>query len=377
MKKIVIFGAGKIGRAFIGQLFGRAGYEVVFVDVDPGVISLLNEKGQYRVEIMDQACETLWVEGVRGVLAGDSKGIGEEICQSDLVAVCVGQRGMPAVARTLSKALEKKYKEYPGRATDIILAENMRDASSYFGTQLSSHLAADFPLDSHVGLIETSIGKMVPVMLAALAAENPLLVWAEAYNTLILDGEAFKNPLPDIQDLAPKSKMGAWVDRKIFLHNLGHAMAAYFGSYFRPDLRLLYQALGDRQVEEMTLRAMFESGEVLMKLHPGEFTRLDVEKHILDLFERFKNPNLGDTVHRVGCDLKRKLGPDDRIATPIRYAIAYGLSYKTMLEGYKCALSFSASNEKGHQLKEDLELMELYREKGLQDMLANFSGLSF
>ena len=31
MEKIVIFGAGKIGRSFIGQLFSRSGYEVILI----------------------------------------------------------------------------------------------------------------------------------------------------------------------------------------------------------------------------------------------------------------------------------------------------------------------------------------------------------
>ena len=40
--KLVLFGAGKIGRSFIGQLFSRGGYEVVFIDVFKPVIDELN-----------------------------------------------------------------------------------------------------------------------------------------------------------------------------------------------------------------------------------------------------------------------------------------------------------------------------------------------
>ncbi|MDH5689661.1 MAG: mannitol-1-phosphate 5-dehydrogenase, partial [Candidatus Bathyarchaeota archaeon] len=65
MKKIVIFGAGNIGRSFIGQLFSRSGYEVVFVDIDDVIVNALNEKRKYRVEIRDIRPETIWVENAR------------------------------------------------------------------------------------------------------------------------------------------------------------------------------------------------------------------------------------------------------------------------------------------------------------------------
>ena len=49
--KIVIFGAGKIGRSFIGQLFSRAGFEVVFIDINKEVIKELNRRKSYDVII--------------------------------------------------------------------------------------------------------------------------------------------------------------------------------------------------------------------------------------------------------------------------------------------------------------------------------------
>ena len=373
--KIVIFGSGKIGRAFIGQVFGSAGYEVVFVDIDRHMIDLLNQEGQYRVEIKDNICETLVVKLVRGIHADDISGIIKEIGEAELVAVSVGLRGLPAVAQSLAMALESKYMLTPERATDIILAENLRDASMYFARELTLHLSKGFPLETVTGLIETSIGKMVPVIPEAIMKSEPLVVYAEAYNALIVDGEAFKNPVPKIANLHPKNNIKAWVDRKSFLHNLGHAMAAYFGNYYRPELVYLYEVLSDRKVEERTLKAMFEAGEVLKSLHPDEFTREEIEIHISDLVNRFKNQYLGDTVHRVGCDLKRKLGPADRIATPIRYALDYNIPCQAIIEGYKCALTFSAKDEKGLQLLEDIELKVLYQARGLEYMLEKVSDL--
>ncbi len=51
--KLVQLGAGNIGRSFIGQIFSRAGWEVVFVDIDSAVIDELNRKRRYTVEVRD------------------------------------------------------------------------------------------------------------------------------------------------------------------------------------------------------------------------------------------------------------------------------------------------------------------------------------
>ncbi|MEK7718309.1 MAG: NAD-binding protein, partial [Bacteroidota bacterium] len=69
--KIVIFGAGKIGRSFLGQLFGCAGYRVVFVDVDSVLVERLNERGSYPVIIKGETEQEIIVPNVSAILAFD------------------------------------------------------------------------------------------------------------------------------------------------------------------------------------------------------------------------------------------------------------------------------------------------------------------
>ncbi|MEA2013100.1 MAG: hypothetical protein U9O87_08520 [Verrucomicrobiota bacterium] len=47
---------------------------------------------------------------------------------------------------------------------DIIIAENIRNGADFFLKELKKLLPKNFDLDKKVGLIETSIGKMVPIM---------------------------------------------------------------------------------------------------------------------------------------------------------------------------------------------------------------------
>jgi len=72
-KKLVLFGAGRIGRSFIAYLFNKAGYEVVFVDIDKQLIDALNIKGGYDVIVKSKQEEKLHINLVRGVLAENTK----------------------------------------------------------------------------------------------------------------------------------------------------------------------------------------------------------------------------------------------------------------------------------------------------------------
>ena len=89
MKKLVLFGAGKIGRSFVGQLFSQSGYEVVFVDILEPVIEALNKRGFYNVIIKGDKEETINVTNVRGVLASDKEKVAEEVSTADVVATSV------------------------------------------------------------------------------------------------------------------------------------------------------------------------------------------------------------------------------------------------------------------------------------------------
>lgn len=59
MNKLVLFGAGKIGRSFIGQLFSASDYEVVFIDINPVVIDQLNQRRSYQVVIKNNESDRI------------------------------------------------------------------------------------------------------------------------------------------------------------------------------------------------------------------------------------------------------------------------------------------------------------------------------
>jgi len=368
-KKLILFGAGKIGRSFIGQLFSKGGYEVVFVDVFKPVIDELNSRRNYKVILKDIQESVIMVENVRGIMADDCKLVAHEISSAELIAVSVGLNGLKGIIPLISNGLIQRFEKDPTAAIDIIIAENLRNAAEYFETELLKILPTTYPFHQLVGLVETSIGKMVPIMQPKDLQEDILQVFAEPYNTLILDRKAFKNPIPEIEGLAPKDNMKAWVDRKLFIHNLGHAAAAYLGHLHSPQLINLYEVLDIPEIFSEVEAIMQQAARVLIKKYPSEFNDESMTEHINDLLKRFMNKALGDTIFRVGCDLPRKLGPDDRLSGLVKLAIEMNLPYDKILVALICGCQFKATDHDGKMHPSDIEFVQIYQH-GIGEVLS-------
>jgi mannitol-1-phosphate 5-dehydrogenase len=374
LKKILLFGAGKIGRSFIGQLFSQGGFEVVFVDVFKKLIEAINSNGSYPVIIKsDTGNENIIIKNVRGIHLSDHEKILQEIQSVSYIATAVGQANLPGIIPIIAQGIKNKLDRPFNSPTDIIIAENLRNAASYFEEKLLHYLTPE-QIKGNIGLIETSIGKMVPIMTGADLEEDITQVFAEPYNTLILDKKGFLNPLPDIPGLSPKENMEAWVDRKSFIHNLGHAAVVYYGFLKHPELKFIYELLSDPEIKNFARSTMIQSGNILLKKYPGEFSEKDLLDHIDDLLMRFQNKSLGDTVFRVGMDLNRKMSSTDRLAGAIHLGLKHDMPYGKILYALICGMYFRAVDENGNLFPGDKQFAFNLSKNGLKDILQNICG---
>jgi mannitol-1-phosphate 5-dehydrogenase len=373
--KLVQFGAGNIGRSFVGQIFANAGWEVVFVDIDERIIDELNRTHRYRVVVKEKVERTIEVANVRGVQGFHSEKVVKEVATCELVSTAVGQQALKNIIPLIARGIIERCLAHPGRTLDIIICENMRNAASFFRNALREEFEAhtDVPNPSsvlaQVGLVEPSIGKMVPIMNEEERKKDPLLVFAEGYNSLILDKRGFVGKIPDVPQLDPKENMKAYVDRKLYIHNLGHAVLGYTAGVFGRDLVYVWEAAADHTLSGVTRQAMWEAGRALISAYPHEFHEKNIGEHIDDLLRRFKNRALGDTIYRVGRDLCRKLGPDDRLAGAVRLCEEHGIIPKNICLGITCALFFKGTDEKGRMFEKDLEFHEKEMKKGADHVL--------
>ena len=102
--KAIMYGAGNIGRGFIGQLLSESGYEVSFVDVNMQVIDALNERGEYPVEILEnESNREKTVKNVKGVNGMDADAVALAIAEADVMATAVGVNILPRIAGNIAK----------------------------------------------------------------------------------------------------------------------------------------------------------------------------------------------------------------------------------------------------------------------------------
>jgi len=356
---VVQFGAGNIGRGFTGQLFTEAGYEVVFVDVAAAVVAALNERRSYPLRLAGpDRFETLTIRPVRAIDGRDVPAVARELARCAFACTAVGVPALPHVAPALAAGIRER-----AAPLNVILCENQLHCSDL----LRGYLQRSVPevLLRDVGLVESVVSRMAPVVPQAEREEDPLLAVAEDYATLPVDRKGFVSAPPPLATLLPVDDFAAYVERKLFVHNMGHAVAAYLG--YQEGCEYVHQAMATAAVAAAVERAMAEAGQALQR--GRGFGAEETRRHRDDLLRRFANPALNDTVARVGRDPVRKLRPEDRLVGAGLLCLDWDVEPTQIARGVAAALRFDPEDDPGAQA-----VQASIREKGLGQAFLELTG---
>ena len=320
----VMYGGGNIGRGFIGALLSQSGYRVTFIDVAEPVVKHLQEKGCYPVRyVSSNGHEDVLIENVTAVNGNDTEAASDVIASCDIMATAVGARILKFIVPNIVAGLRKRW-AMGGKPLNIIVCENLMDANLVVEGMIKEHLSDEekAKFDATVGLVEASIGRMVPVQTEEMKDGEPMRVCVERYGYLPTDKAAFKGEIPAIKNMVPFAPFDFYIKRKLYVHNMGHATCAYLGDLL--GLAYIYQSIDVADVRILVQNAMLESAQALSGKYGVELSTIVM--HINDLLNRFTNAALMDTCARVGGDPGRKLSPDDRLIGSATLALAQGVT---------------------------------------------------
>ena len=363
--KALHFGAGNIGRGFIGKLLADAGIELVFADVNQAVLDALNARHQYPVHVVGEQAQVETVTGVSAVNSTSEEVI-TLIAEVDIVTTAVGPQILARIADSIARGLAKRSDSANTRPLNIIACENMVRGTS----QLKAHVLAALPeqyhawVEEHVGFVDSAVDRIGPP--GEAGSSDPLEVTVETFSEWIVDKTQFKGELPAIPGMELTDNLMAFVERKLFTLNTGHAITAYLGQL--AGHQTIRDAILDPAVRAVVKGAMQESGAVLIKRYG-----FDAQKHaayIEKILTRFENPYLKDDVERVGRQPRRKRSAGDRRIKPTLGTLEYQLPHDNLVKGIAAAMRYRSAQDPQAQ-----ELEALLEKVGPQAALAQVSGL--
>ena len=368
MKTAVQFGAGNIGRGFMGQLFYEAGYRTVFIEAYQDLVDKLNEAGQYPLRLLDAYSKQeidMTITDISAVTVDDIEGVAESIAGADVISTAVGVKNLRSIAPALAEGIRRR-----SGPIDIYLCENILDAPRQLKEAVYENLTDEEQARTEelVGFVGTTVARMVPVVDPELKKNNPLLVIADSYHHLPFDGNANKAEPPEIEGLEPVSNFKAEVERKLFVYNLGHAGLAYLGNL--KQYTYVHETIADEEFYALFSGALDESSKALLKLYPGDLDYAHHQSLRKDIDIRYGNPLIKDTITRVGRDPVRKLGPNDRLVGSLNLCLDEGVYPKRIAAICAAALCYNNPED-----EEAGKLQAMIAERGIENVMKEITGI--
>lgn len=367
MRTALHFGAEKIGRGFLAQFYCEAGVRIVFVDVRDDLVTLLQSRDAYPIRFMTPTQDTVTITNFTAVHARESEAVAEAFATADFVSTAVGERNLGAIAKSIAPGIAARRKAQ-GPPVDILVCENGAHAAHQLRTELLPLLSDEDAAwaETHVGLVDAIIGRMVPEADPKAAAEDPLIVTPEPYANIYLDAAAFRAAPLEHPHVLAVDNYPAYDARKLMMHNMGHAATAYLG--YLHGHQTIAQAIGDASVRTTVEGAMGETAEALYRRHGLPLD--ESAAHAADLIARFANPLLGDTVARVAGDPLRKLGPDDRLIGAARLCDEESVAPEQVTVACAAALAYDDSRD-----PMAAKLQSMIQEGGVATVLDEICGI--
>ncbi|HEM3577042.1 TPA: mannitol-1-phosphate 5-dehydrogenase [Streptococcus suis] len=366
MKQAVHFGAGNIGRGFIGEILFENGFEIAFVDVNETIIDALNQRHAYEIEIAEEGQRHIAVSGVRGI---NNRQNPEEVvaalATADLVTTAIGPNILPFIAGLVAEGIEARHQAGNTQPLDVLACENMIGGSTFLYEEVKKHLseeglayAAEF-----VGFPNAAVDRIVP----AQSHEDPLFVVVEPFNEWVVETQGMKNPDLKLEGVHYEADLEPFIERKLFSVNSGHATSAYTGAHF--GATTILEALQNPEVKSKVEAVLAEIRSLLIaKWNFDEQALVDYHKVIIS---RFENPYIVDDIARVARTPIRKLGYDERFIRPIRELRERGLSYDNLLATVSYIFGYKDETD-----EQSVQLQALLQEKSLSEVVAEVTGLT-
>ena len=335
----VIFGAGKIARGFIGHLLFLSHIDFVFVEKADALADLINQQGQYTVNILGNPDKNTIVTNAKALKFSQETEIAQAIAQADCIFNAVGGKNLGQIVPFLTAGIELRAKENP-KPLNIVTCENWKQPADILYQGIQQTISPEYLsfFEENVGITEAVIMRSAIEATADLLEKDPLIVNVQDFWELPYDASRLKAPLPEAMICQkPIWEFTGFLERKFYTYNAANGTTSFVGAL------LGYQYIADAAHDERILALLDgvyrETATALSRKHnlsfddQWAFTRTSLRK--------LQDRNIVDYIERNARDPMRKLGPDDRLVGSARMCMEYGVQPDSLAVAIACAMHYN------------------------------------
>lgn len=368
----LIWGAGKIGRGFLAEIFQSAGYQISFFERSEELVDKLRKVRRYTIHKFqgrNERYKEVQITNFEIYSSWEQKTVTQKILKDNtIVAIAVHQVALPEVIKALALGVAVKAQKSPATTMDIILCVNMAHPASYCRQLFEHFLPDEFHayLHKNIGLIESVVMRVSPEATREILQADPLAILTNGYPYMPVDRKAFKGAAPITDMLYLSNHIEAEETRKMYTLNMAHAFLAYLGTL--EGYKYSADCIQNIGIKKSVINALNESGFGLTK--EFGFSQKEMDKWNEEIICSLENPALRDRLDRLGTDNKRKLGRQDRLTGPALLCLKHGATPRYLALGIARGFQFDQPSDPG-----SVEIQDYVKMNGIEKAIKKYCGL--
>lgn len=358
-KNILIIGAGRLGKGFIGEAFEKAKWRVSFLDKNPQVINNL-KKGSYKVKISTpKEIKNRTVRNYQQFLTGADHPELSAFLTADIVMIPVYPEDLEGVFTYIMPDLVTQQKQNPNKKLDFVLLTNKiylaKKVNKFLDDKIEPNLRSW--LRNHIFVRDAIVRRSTDAK-----SNASLEIYSMAVASLLIETPLHIS-LSDVDWMEPIENVPKLKKVKVYTLNGPHAATAFFGKY--KHYQTIPEAQSDIDIQFLIKKVKVEIYQACMK----EFAISQDEIDQLVKMPHLKG-EVPDAISRVAYDPLRKLSNNDRLCGPIKLCEKYGLKHEGLDKAVALGLKYYDKDD-----PKSVEMQKLIENKGILPAIKEITGL--
>ncbi|MBQ3079567.1 MAG: hypothetical protein IJC48_06185 [Clostridia bacterium] len=370
-RTIVIWGAGRIGRGFVADIFNHEDWHTAFVDIDMNLVNMLNSEKAYPIykATRDGVAKSVIQNGFSAFHTGDTASLRKLFEEENLLLdIAVHEPKLSEAADMLAPLIAHRAEAVPGRPMDVMMNVNMAAPAERFISLMTGRLtgkALDY-FSSSVGVTGIFAMCISPIAPGDILSKEPLALWNNGFHEQAIGKNLLKCPPPILPRLRLTDDVDKEEIRKLYTLNMAHALSCYVG--LKQNLKTAREAVMHPEIRAIISGALEESCFGL--IHEYGFSEEEMIAWRETIIALMENPYIEDQLQRLGADTRRKLGAYDRLTGPARLSLAHGKTPVCLTKAIRAGFDYENDDDGTKAVR------AFVKENGVEAAVRKFCDLS-